>query len=189
MGFDIGSLWSKNALVPAAIRSRGLGPFEPAKHEEIQGVQLLISLPALRCFQDHWDGAKARVVDDVAKRLEPEKTAADPSVAIDTAPEFTKAVVKVPDADAFEPDDGIKSSHCFIVLCHRTERIARGKNVASIDANSKSLRFRHSIQQPGEMLEPMSKATSLPGGRLEVNGHGASTRPAVNFIERQGDPI
>jgi len=94
---------------------------EPNQNREIPGVQVLFVFDSLGCLQDHGQIAEARIVDQVAKRLEPHLPYANTGMAVDAAAASPNAVVQMPDTQISKSHGPSQPVDRFIVLVARPQ--------------------------------------------------------------------
>ena len=118
---------------------------QASENSQIYGVHLAAVSFFLRCFQDHRMSAKARIIDQQSKWLQTQTAPADMGMPINAAALRLLAVVQVKGPQAFQADYSIKFSHRFSIFAFRCQGIARGKDVASVQAHTQAIRFRNQL--------------------------------------------
>ena len=87
---------------------------------------------SFRSFEVHWKFLEPRIVHKVPKRFFTENTVSDVSVAINTAAEFSNAIVQMESFQMLDSNDLIELLHRRFVILFFTQRIPRRENVTRI---------------------------------------------------------
>src|SRR5580704_10458149 len=92
---------------------------------------------------------------------------ADVLVPIDAAAQFALAVVQVEGPNPVDSHDRVKMRHRFLILVRSAERIAGGKDVATVDAHAQAVTFMDTVEDRPQVLELVPQRRPLTGRRLE----------------------
>src|SRR5690606_4329891 len=76
-----------------------------------------------------------------------------------------------------------------LILLLLDQRVARRKNVASVDANPKSFRLLHLFEKIGNLLKLVPQIGALTGGRLEPGLDFDLRQSPMDFIEGSDDRL
>ena len=82
-------------------------------------------------------------------------------MTIDPAAERFLAVVQMKGTQSFDAHDPIELSHGGSIFALGCERIARGKEMAGVQADPDSSRLADALQNLGEMLKAMPEVTLI----------------------------
>ncbi len=108
---------------------------------------------------------------------------ADVLMPIDATAEFALAVVQVERANPVDSHDRIKMRHRFLILVRPAERIAGGKDMATVDAHAQAVTFVDTVEDRPQVLELVTQRRSLAGRRLQPDLHArAGCRRKASFI-------
>src|SRR5689334_1789109 len=121
------------------------------------------------------------------KRREADLAAADVFVPIDARTEILLAVVEMKGLDAIEADRVVELAKRAQILFALGEGIARGEQVAGIDADAQSLVLRHPLNHGRELLEAASQAGALSRRGFQQDLRAGLRRQAMHFVDRPHD--
>src|SRR5581483_8536969 len=76
-----------------------------------------------------------------------------------------------------------------LVLACRRERIARGEDVARIEADAEPLRGGNQLQNPRQVLKTMTERGPLPRCRLQQRTNVQPRQALMHLVECPGDPL
>src|SRR4051794_41863927 len=93
------------------------------------------------------------VVHQVSKRFSPQFSFTDIGVAVDTGAKPLPRVVEVEDPETIQPDRVVEHLHSRGILRRITDVVARGKDVAGVEADRNARLVFHKRQNPGELFE------------------------------------
>src|SRR5437588_472221 len=113
---------------------------KPAKCLQVDRVHVLVVAFDLRRLQHHRPVAKTRIVDQQAKRLDAEMSAANMSVAINPAAVRLEAVVDVKRLQARQTDEPIEGAKRGAILRFGGECIAGREDVAGVQTDAEPAR-------------------------------------------------
>ncbi len=128
-------------------------------------------------------------MDETPERFQPHAPPAQSGVPVDAAAPFAGAIVQMPDADPAQPDRPVQGFESCIVLPLPGQGIARREEMARVHAHSQPLRVADALEDGGQVLEAMSQAGPLAGGRFEIDPDSRVGGALDDRIESLGDAI
>src|SRR5207302_6945743 len=123
------------------------------------------------------------IVDEQAKRFQPEATLADVRMAIDAAPLRLDTIVEMKRAQPVQPDQPVKFADGCQVCWFRSQAITCREDMTGVEAYPQPLRLGHELQDAGQVLKAMAQARTLSCRSLQQDLHAEIGAAPVNFIE------
>ncbi len=153
------------------------------------------------------------MVEEEPKRLEPDPSSTDMLVAVEPRPQLGSGVVEVECDDPLKPDRRVHARERRGEARGRADVVARGEEVAGVQAEGEALRLPHGGKNCPEVLG--SSAEKVPCPRRVLQGHtnpvsggagvelvdglddpdearraaGAAVRARVDHHERESEPL
>jgi hypothetical protein len=110
---------------------------------------------------------KSWVIQKMPERFDPKVSTADVFVAINSAPEFAAAIVKMKRPDPLDAQQPIERRYRRFIFLLGSHRIPGGKDMAGVEAESKTVGLSNTVKNRGELLEPPTECGALARGGFQ----------------------
>ena len=106
-------------------------------------------------------------MENVPESCQPYLSFANMLVSILVAAQLALAIVQMDDLDLFEANCGVKGCDCCFIARRSAKVVARGENVARVEAHAETLALTATVDESRNLFESMSHAIGVTGGGLD----------------------